>query len=83
MHPTNMTSKDRPPSTKAADLYDAAVEAVFFNTPVEICIQRNAERYRIVPEDAIREMARKLRRPAFDEGFCRIIVIEPARPRRA
>jgi hypothetical protein len=31
-----------------------------------------------VPEDVIREMARKLRPPAFDEGLCRITVIEPA-----
>ncbi len=80
---TNLTRKERRPYIKTADLYDADVEAVFFDTPVEVCMQRNAARHRIVPEDAIREMARKLRPPAFDEGFCRITVVQPARPRRA
>ena len=66
---------------KTAQLYDAEVEAVFFDTPIEICMERNAARHRIVPEEAIREMARKLRPPAFDEGFNRITLFEPARPR--
>jgi predicted kinase len=76
---TNLTRKDRRPYIKTADLYDADVEVVFFDTPLEICMERNAARHRIVPGEAIRDMARKLRPPAFDEGFCRITVIEPAR----
>jgi predicted kinase len=80
---TNLTRKERRPYIKTADLYDADVEAVFFDTPLDICMERNAARHRIVPEEAIREMARKLRPPAFNEGFYRITVLEPARRSRA
>jgi len=79
---TNLTRKERRPYIKKADLYDAEVEAVFFDTPIEVCMERNAARHRIVPEEAIREMARKLRPPTFDEGFNRITVFEPARTSR-
>jgi predicted kinase len=80
---TNLTRKDRRQYLKTAELYDAEVEAVFFDTPLEVCMERNAARQRIVPEEAIREMARKLRPPAFDEGFCRITIFEPPRRPRA
>jgi predicted kinase len=80
---TNLTRKERRPYIKTGDLYDADVEAVFFDTPLEVCMERNAARDRIVPEEAIREMARKLRPPAFNEGFYRITVFEPPRRPRA
>ena len=80
---TNLTRKDRRQYIKTGDLYDADVEAVFFDTPLEICMERNAARHRIVPEEAVREMARKLRPPAFNEGFYRITIFEPARRPRA
>jgi predicted kinase len=76
---TNLTRKDRRPFIKTADLYGADIEAIFFDTRVEVCIERNAARHRIVPEDAIREMARKLQPPSFGEGFYRITVLETAR----
>jgi predicted kinase len=78
---TNLNRKERRAYIKTADLYDADIESVFFDTPVEVCIERNAGRSRIVPDEAIRELARKLRPPEFDEGFCRITVIRPAAPR--
>ena len=80
---TNLTRKERRPYIKTADLYDADVEAVFFDTPLEVCMERNALRHRIVAEEAIREKARKLRPPAFNEGFYRITILEPARRQRA
>ena len=43
---------------KTADLYDADIEAVFFDTPVEVCMDRNARRNRVVPPAAILELAR-------------------------
>ena len=78
---TNLTRKERRAYIKTADLYDADIEAILFDTPVEICIERNARRGRMVPEQAIQEMSQKLRRPDFDEGFCRITVIGTARTR--
>jgi predicted kinase len=74
---TNLTRKERRAYVKTADLYDADIEAVFFDTPVEICMKRNVGRNRVVPEDAIRDMARRLCPPAFDEGFSRITIIHP------
>jgi predicted kinase len=80
---TNLTRKERRPYVKTADLYDADIEAVFFDTPIETCMERNARRHRVVPEAAIQELARKLRAPEFEEGFCRITVIEVGRGRIA
>ena len=76
---TNLTQKERRPYLKTAELHDADAEAIFFDTPVEVCMARNAARHRVVPEAAIREMAARLRPPSFEEGFLRITVIQPAR----
>ena len=49
------------------------VEAVFCDTPVEICVERNAKRAREpVPESTIRRMADSLIAPTEEEGFDRI-----------
>jgi predicted kinase len=46
---------------------------LFFDVPVDVCIARNRLRERVVPEEAILEMWRKLQPPALDEGFDRVI----------
>jgi predicted kinase len=71
---TNLTRKERRPYIKIAELYDCEVEAVFFDVPVEVCQARNAARSRVVPEQAIMDMARRLTPPTTDEGFSRITV---------
>ncbi len=80
---TNLTRKDRRPYVKTAELYDADIEAIFFDTPLEICMKRNAARNRVVPEEAIRDMAARLQPPALDEGLSRITVVPPRSRRRA
>ena len=80
---TSLTRKERRAYVKTADLYDADIEAVFFDTPVEVCMDRNARRNRVVPPAAILELALKLRPPSFEEGFCRITVIQSAQARRS
>ena len=40
-----MSAIERRPYMKTAQLYDAEVEAVFFDTPIEICMERNAARH--------------------------------------
>jgi predicted kinase len=79
---TNLTPKERRPYVKMSELYDCDAEAVFFDTPVEICIARNRARQRIVPVEAIHEMAARLRPPRVEEGFVRVTVVAPA-PERA
>jgi predicted kinase len=51
------------------------IEALFFDVPLEVCLARNAERGRRVPEDVMRTMAQRLEPPAIEEGFRRIVVI--------
>ena len=76
---TNLTVRERRPYVKLGDLFDCDVEAVYFDTPVEVCLHRNAARGRVVPEAAIREMAARLRVPSIEEGFSRITVVDPTR----
>jgi predicted kinase len=52
-----------------------AIEALFFDVPLEVCLARNAARGRRVPEDVMRAMAQRLEPPAIEEGFRRIVVI--------
>ncbi len=55
------------------------VHAVFFDVPLEVCLERNQRRERVVPEDALRRMAAKLRPPTFEEGFTKIVVVRVKR----
>jgi predicted kinase len=48
---------------------------VFFDVPVEVCMERNRRRNRVVPEDVMNRMSAKLRPPTFDEGFSKIVVV--------
>ena len=75
---TNLTPGDRRAYIKIAELYGAEPQAVFFDTPLEVCLERNSRRSRVVPEDAIRYLAAKLRTPTMDEGFRKIDVISMA-----
>jgi predicted kinase len=72
---TNLTSWERRPYVRLADLFDAEIEAVFFDVPVEECIRRNRGRGRIVPDEAILTMLAKLVPPDVSEGFLRVSVI--------
>lgn len=72
---TNLTPHDRQGWIKLAKDYGYEVQAVFFDVPVEVCLERNARRARVVPEDAMRRMAGKLKAPTFDEGFAKITVV--------
>ncbi|MGA8151945.1 MAG: AAA family ATPase [Terriglobales bacterium] len=72
---TNLTSHDRHAWVKLAKDYGYEVQAVFFDVPVEVCLERNQRRERVVSEDVMRRMAGKLRPPAFEEGFSKITVV--------
>jgi predicted kinase len=72
---TNLTPHDRHSWIKLAKDYRYDVQAVYFDVPVEVCLERNQRRERIVPEDVMRRFAAKLRPPTFDEGFSKITVV--------
>ena len=72
---TNLTSHDRHGWIKLAKDYGYEVQAVFFDVPVEVCLERNRKRERVVPEDVMRRMAGKLKPPTFEEGFSKITVV--------
>ncbi len=69
---THLTVWERSPYVRLAQRYGCELEALFFDTPAEICIERNRLRQRVVPSEAILEMARLLTPPTLDEGFTRI-----------
>jgi len=84
---TNLTPQERHHWIKLAKDYHYEVHAVFFDVPLEVCVERHNRRDRVVPEDIMRRMAAKLKPPSFDEGFAKITVVrvkkkepEPAEP---
>jgi predicted kinase len=73
---TNLSPHERNGWIKLAKDYGYEVQAVFFDVPVEVCLERNQRRERKVPEDAMRRMAGKLKLPTFEEGFSKITVVK-------
>lgn len=72
---TNLTPQERQNWIKLARDYGYEVQAVYFDVPLEICLERNAKRQRVVPEDVMRRMAAKLKAPEFGEGFSKITLV--------
>lgn len=72
---TNLTPQERQNWIKLAKDFGYEVHAVFFDVPLEVCIERHQRRDRLVPEDIMRKMASKLKAPTFDEGFSKITVV--------
>jgi predicted kinase len=72
---TNLTPEERRPYIEIARKYGCEIEAVFFNVPLEVCRERNAQRHRVVPGEAMEMMAAKLVPPALAEGFDRVEIV--------
>ena len=72
---TNLTPQERQHWIKLAKDYNYEVHAVFFDVPLEVCVERHQRRDRVVPEDIMRRMAAKLKPPSFEEGFAKITVV--------
>ena len=60
---------------KMSKSFGFEVQAVFFDVPLEVCLERNSKRDRSVSEDIMRKMAEKLKPPVFEEGFDKITVV--------
>ena len=76
---TNLAPHERRQWIKMARSFGYEVHAVFFDVPLEVCLERNRRRERQVKEDLIQRMAAKLRPPSFDEGFGKITVVRVKR----
>jgi predicted kinase len=72
---TNLTRRDRRPFMTLARRHGCEIEALFFDTPLDICKTRNSSRARLVPNRALEQMAANLVPPSVEEGFNRIEVV--------
>jgi predicted kinase len=72
---TNLSPHERKQWIKMSQSFGYDVQAVFFDVPLEVCLERNNNRERTVAEDVMRKMAEKLKAPEFDEGFSKITVV--------
>jgi len=72
---TNLSPRERRQWIHMARGLGYEVHAVFFDVPLEVCLERNRRRDRVVPEDVMRRMSAKLRPPKFEEGFSKVVVV--------
>jgi predicted kinase len=72
---TNLSPHERRQWIKMAKSFGYEVQAVFFDVPLEVCMERNKRRERTVSDDVMKKMAERLRPPDFKEGFSKITVV--------
>jgi len=72
---TNLSPHERRQWIKMAKSFGYEVQAVFFDVPLEVCLERNSKRDRQVTDEVMQKMAERLRPPAFKEGFDKITVV--------
>ena len=72
---TNLSVHERRQWIKMAKSFGYETQAVFFDVPLDVCLERNSQRDRSVSEEAMRKMAERLKPPAFEEGFAKITVV--------
>lgn len=80
---SNLSSHERRQWIKMAKGFGYEVNAVFFDVPLEVCLERNRKRERQVKEEVVQRMAAKLKPPTFDEGFAKITVVRVKKPAAA
>ncbi|MHC5541263.1 AAA family ATPase [Singulisphaera rosea] len=76
---TNPTVEDRAVIIALARRYEAEVAGYVFDTPIEQCLARNAERLgkARVPDAAVFITRQRLRPPTLGEGFDRLHRVRP------
>ena len=74
---TNLLASHRRDFIEIGQRHNCRIEALFFDVPLEICLKRNADRNRRVPEDVMRVMAQAMDRPSLQEGFHQITIVGP------
>ena len=85
---TNLSPHERRQWIKMAKSFGYEVQAVFFDVPLAVCMERNRKRDRAVTDEVMLKMSERLKPPSFKEGFEKITVVrvkgqpgtEPAAP---
>jgi predicted kinase len=72
---TNLSPHERKQWIKMAKSFGYEVQAVFFDVPLSVCLERNSKRDRQVTDEVMHKMAERLRPPTFKEGFEKITVV--------
>jgi predicted kinase len=72
---TNLSPHERRQWIKMAKSFGYDVQAVFFDVPLAVCMERNSKRERQVSDEVMQKMAERLRPPSFKEGFSKITVV--------
>ncbi len=72
---TNLSAHERRQWIKMAKSFGYEVQAVFFDVPLAVCLERNSKRDRQVTDEVMHKMAERLRPPSFKEGFDKITVV--------
>jgi predicted kinase len=72
---TNLSAHERKQWIKMAKSFGYEVQAVFFDVPLAVCLERNAKRDRQVSDEVMHKMAERLKPPTFKEGFEKITVV--------
>src|SRR5881227_503795 len=72
---TNLSPRERRQWIQMARQLGYEVQAVFFDVPLDVCLERNRRRERTVSEEIMHRMATKLRAQTFEEGFSKIVVV--------
>ena len=72
---TNLSPHERKQWIKMAKSFGYEVQAVFFDVPLSVCLERNSKRDRRVTDEVMHKMAERLKPPTFKEGFEKITVV--------
>ncbi|SDE98801.1 AAA domain-containing protein [Blastococcus aurantiacus] len=77
---TNPSAAERAPLVAAARVAGVPVRAVWVDTPLEICLARNAVRpaERRVPLVGVHAALGRFEPPSVEEGFARVDVVRPS-----
>lgn len=76
---TSPTNIQRAPLIEIGNNYNCTIIGYYFDLPLKLCLERNAQRQgrAKVPEIGIYATAKKLTRPDLSEGFHYLFVINP------
>jgi predicted kinase len=72
---TNLSAHERRQWIRMAKSFGYEVQAVFFDVPLAVCMDRNRKRDRAVTDEVMQKMADRLKPPSFKEGFEKITIV--------
>lgn len=66
---THISEEHRAPYIELARSFGKTVGCIFLNTPLDLCMERNRNRSRIVPEQVLVDFHRNMQPPSAHEGL--------------